>query len=258
MKGEFDQERIGERFDKEAPVWRQIYVDGQGCKSRYNNKQYRKHYVLEMVGEGSGCILDLGCGTGQFFRPLASLGYSVVGADYSANMLEFAKTEVKGCREADIVRANALTLPFKSRSFDHLIAVGLLEYLPNDNDVLEEIKRIVKPGGTAVITLRNQRCLERKLWTLFWKLRIKKRREPYYYREHDPVQFKSLVSKKGLLLCEERLCHFYPLPWPISSFFNALNNYLAHHMERVFSRSGRYALASTLIIRVSVPADGHR
>ena len=133
--------------------------------------------------------------------------------------------------------------------------MGLVEYLPDDDSILAEIQRIVKPGGKIVVTLRNGRCLERRLWKLYNKVHINKYKTTYDYREHDPEAFRTLTAAMGFVNYSDRICHFYPLPWPLSTLLPSLNSYLANHMERLFSRTRFYFLGSTLISSFVAP-DG--
>ena len=66
-----------------------------------------------LIGEGSGALLDLGCGTGQYAAALAELGWTVTGVDVSEDMLRRARE--KG---VNAVRADATDLPFEDASFD--------------------------------------------------------------------------------------------------------------------------------------------
>jgi SAM-dependent methyltransferase len=95
-------------------------------------------------------ILDLGCGKGRFSRALGELGAQVVGLDISAAMLAEAI-------DLDRVRASARRLPFGPASFDGVVAVEVFEHLaPRAVDqVCDEVRRVLRPGGTFVIVDKN-------------------------------------------------------------------------------------------------------
>jgi SAM-dependent methyltransferase len=244
------RKKIEQRFDRESPAWRAIYRRSGRNPFAYRDKQYRKRYVLEMLGTGSGPALDLGCGAGEFFADLRRAGFSVVGADFSSEMVRLAAQAGGG--ERRVARAEALHTPFAPRSFSALIAVGLLEYLAEDESALAEILRIMKPGGKVVVTLRNKRCLERRLWDACIRRGWMKRTAAGFYREHDLDAFESLAARFGFSGFRHRYCHFYPLPWPASKLA-PVNNGLAHLWERAFSRSRIPWLGSTIICSFRAP-----
>ncbi|MGB7537422.1 MAG: class I SAM-dependent methyltransferase [Anaerolineales bacterium] len=247
---ESPRNKIEERFDRESPTWREIYRRSSRNPFAYHDKQYRRRYVLDMLGKGSGRVLDLGCGAGEFFKDLRKRGYSVVGADFSSEMVRLAAAA--GGAES-VARADAVHLPFAARSLRALIAVGLLEYLPDDDGALAEMRRILEPGGTIVITLRNRRCLERRLWDAYIRRGWMTRVSTGFFREHDPDSFEAAAARFGFTDFSRRYCHFYPLPWPLSKVLAPVNNLLAHLWERIFSRSRIPWLGSTVIVRFRAP-----
>lgn len=106
--------------------------------------------------------VDLGCGSGRHLRLLADLGVSrIVGLDASFNALVISRRQCPG----PLLQGNNLHLPLKSGSADIVIAWGSLHY-NNKYDLiamLEEVLRVLKPGGYLFATLRSGRdtCLRR-------------------------------------------------------------------------------------------------
>jgi len=78
-------------------------------------------------------VLDLGCGPKDQAVPAGYLGYKYVGIDYDN-------------RAADIL-ADAHSIPFRSETFDCVLSYAVLEHLHNPFIAVQEIKRILKPGG---------------------------------------------------------------------------------------------------------------
>jgi len=86
-----------------------------------------------------GRLLDLGCGPRDQATPAQHMGFEYVGADVSGN--------------APDLLADAHALPFRNNSFDAVLSYAVLEHLHQPFLALEEISRILKPGGSFVGTV---------------------------------------------------------------------------------------------------------
>lgn len=98
-------------------------------------------------------VLDAGCGTGRALPPLrAAVGRSgvVVGADLTPAMLEAAVRAGRG-REGQLLLADVAALPLRSESLDAVFAAGLIAHLPQPEENLRELARVVRPGGTLAL-----------------------------------------------------------------------------------------------------------
>lgn len=100
-------------------------------------------------------ILDVACGTGRFLRALhASIpGARLYGLDLSPNYLKRAHEVLSGVPGVSLVQENAEAMPFRDESYDAVTSVFLFHELPSDarRNVMREMYRVLKPGGTAVI-----------------------------------------------------------------------------------------------------------
>ncbi len=94
-------------------------------------------------------MLDLGCGTGMFLEELSKRSELVVGVDASVEMLKLAKRRAKG---ATLVLADVDSLPFADCSFDVVVSITLLQNMPDPAATMREAARVLKRGGTAVMT----------------------------------------------------------------------------------------------------------
>lgn len=93
-------------------------------------------------------VLDIGCGTGAIMEELGRLGYDIFGIDPSAEALNYC------CQKSlAVAAATAEKTEQPDSSFDGVIALDVLEHLPDDQAGLREMLRILKPGGTAIITV---------------------------------------------------------------------------------------------------------
>jgi len=108
--------------------------------------------VLELLVPGAGeRILDLGCGDGQLTQRIAASGADVVGVDASAEMVAAARS--RGIT-ADEARAEAL--PYADRSFDAVFSNAALHWVRNQDAMMAEVHRVLKPGGRFVAEMGGQ------------------------------------------------------------------------------------------------------
>lgn len=105
--------------------------------------------VLEWLAAGPGeRILDLGCGDGQLTARLAATGADVVGVDASETMVAAARA--RGIA-ADV--ASAESLPYVDASFDAVFSNAVLHWVRNQDEMMAEVHRVLKPGSRFVAEL---------------------------------------------------------------------------------------------------------
>ena len=93
-------------------------------------------------------IIDIGCGPGGNILLLKDFG-RVTGLDMSAEALKFAKTN----NFDELTQASATNIPFGNESFDMATSFDVLEHIEDDEAVIREVMRILKPGGMFVVTV---------------------------------------------------------------------------------------------------------
>lgn len=110
--------------------------------------------LKELVSGSPGRLaLDIGTGRGHFAVYLARLGFFVTGIDLSENMISYARQNA-ACHNLDIdfQTGDAEELEFKDNTFDVVVSRNLLWTLPSPDKALKEWRRVLKPGGTLVVS----------------------------------------------------------------------------------------------------------
>ena len=109
--------------------------------------------LASTLADPSAVVLDVACGTGDLSIVLKANGPAhVIGSDFCRPMLALARKKTGASRlEIPLVEADALGLPFSSDCFDALTIAFGLRNLANVRDGLEELNRVLKPGGKIVI-----------------------------------------------------------------------------------------------------------
>lgn len=119
-------------------------------------------------------LLDVGAGNGRHTFEALKRGADTVSVDLDDMYLPVVREmshamrtsgEARADAMAECVRADALGLPFPDATFDHVIAAEVLEHIPEDTRAMAEIHRVLKPGGTAAITVPRY-WPERVCWAL--------------------------------------------------------------------------------------------
>jgi 2-polyprenyl-3-methyl-5-hydroxy-6-metoxy-1,4-benzoquinol methylase len=122
---------------------------------RIANKS-KKHMMkyMKFLRKGSSLkMLDIGCGEGYYVRDAMEEGINAYGIDISTHALEKALSEVK-----DRITFGSITeIPFGNEEFDVMTAFDVIEHIqPKDtSNMIEEIRRVLKPNGIIIITTPN-------------------------------------------------------------------------------------------------------
>ncbi len=122
--------------------------------------------VREALGDVAGlAVLDLGCGTGRHALWLASAGATVTAVDFSEGMMEKARAKPGAGKVRFLVHDLHEQLPFADGVFDRVVSGLVLEHLSDPDAFFAEARRVLKPGGRAVVSgmhpamfLRNTRA----------------------------------------------------------------------------------------------------
>jgi ArsR family transcriptional regulator len=96
-------------------------------------------------------VADLGCGTGNASELLAPLVKRVIAVDQSGPMLSAAKRRLGGVKNVEFVEGELTKLPLKDASVDVAVCVLVLHHVEKPGDALAEMRRIVRPGGQALV-----------------------------------------------------------------------------------------------------------
>ena len=125
--------------------WAPLYDAGPNAATEVDSEVVRG--LLE--GLPAGRAVDVACGTGRQSRLLVELGHFVEGVDLNETMLAIARDSVP---DAHFQQGTFDALPFDDGSFDLAVSSLALTHVADLRPALEEMARIVKPGGHAVLS----------------------------------------------------------------------------------------------------------
>jgi SAM-dependent methyltransferase len=163
-------------------------------------------------------VLDFGCGDGRHAFEVYRRGADVVALDLDDTALKNVQGmfeamadvgEAPSHATARAVRGDGATLPFPDGAFDRIIAAEVLEHLPDDAAIFDELVRVLAPGGLMAITVPRW-FPERVCWALS---------TPYHEVEGGHVRIyrrstlTELVRRAGLRVIGSHHAHAFHSPW---------------------------------------------
>jgi len=157
------------------------------------DRDWRWAYGYEFIADGKS-VLDYGCFNGTFLKKLGASGKNVraVGVDKNRDIVEASNSP-------NIIHIKDL-LPFANESFDVVTIFEVLEHVHDQAFVLNELHRVLKPGGRIIISVPQQ-YLFSFLDHGNWKYRFPKIHKFWYLRKHsrDEYEYRYVNNPNGLI-----------------------------------------------------------
>jgi 2-polyprenyl-3-methyl-5-hydroxy-6-metoxy-1,4-benzoquinol methylase len=242
-----------DKTDQEVKQFISNYVEGikKDKHGRYND-------ILKLIGSGNGKFLDYGCGWGHYSYTASERGYDVTGIDYAENEINICKLVYSENERLHFEKKSITDID--SNAYDIVLSSQVIEHVHNCGTYLNEINRVLKPGGRLIISTPNI-VAPRFIFSLLSPkleknlIETSKRINNEYDKTHnhingwDPVHFTQLVSTVGFTLVKFMPSEGVPFPMrrpfkPYMYFKNRLKN-LCYTMIFEFEKTngsniGRY------------------
>ena len=164
-------------------------------------------------------FLDAGCGDGRFLAALTALGpvpARVVGIDIADSILATARTATAAAGlDPELVRGNLERLPLGDAEFDVVVSIQVLEHLLDPAAGVRELGRVLRPGGTLLLTTDNRarrltQALNGPRWLVASLLGMRNRREKFDFphRTFRRREVVGLLEDAGLVVERTRTFRF--------------------------------------------------
>jgi len=191
-----------------------------------------KHRLVEMVQPGEGHrVLDVGCGAGYFLMLIwdkyQSHGFrpKLAGTDISMNQISYMtqRMEKEGILDAVATHGNGEYLPYADNSFDLITCSEVIEHVRNPGRALAEMRRVLKPTGTLLLSTPSMRA--QKTWStllapfavIVKTLKGYKPNPNVGSTSYDvpwyPDEFKQTIQSAGLKILDFEYNAIIPHPW---------------------------------------------
>lgn len=204
------EEEIRQFFD-EMSIGRDIKLQDPILKYE---QEMRQRAVIELLNPTKDdFILDVGCGNARDVLAFAMKGVKCIGIDFSSGMINEGKKDINkiGLKNIDFIVGSGTNLPFKDESFDKISCSEVIEHIPNYEDAIAEISRVLKKGGVLLITTPNWRSLygiTRKLLDFIRSVLRKKSTHSHPYDEWktqkeviNALEVHGMVINKKVGIC---------------------------------------------------------
>ena len=160
--------------------------------SRIAGRHQAVNEWISLNGESGGLLLDIGCGFGiiETFVVSRQLPLNVIAVEPTFRDLETFRRRVEVRNVAPLV-STGLALGLKSSSVDLCVATEVLEHIPVSSELvfLEEIARVLKPGGRLLLTTPSNHSRSRILDPAYWLSG---------HRHYDHVWLSRVFERAGL------------------------------------------------------------
>ncbi|HEY1778571.1 MAG TPA: methyltransferase domain-containing protein [Solirubrobacteraceae bacterium] len=161
--------------------------------------------LVELAAPGpSERWLDVACGPGIISRALAAGAGAVHGVDLTEAMVDVARREASAAGLANTTFAcgDATALELADASFDGAVARFTIHHLPAPARLLEELARVVRPGGRIVIA---DHIADDDAADAAWALELERLRDPSHWAALRPERLRALGVDAGLELASEAI-----------------------------------------------------
>jgi SAM-dependent methyltransferase len=170
------------------------------------------HHLLRLVnfdGYRDRAVLEVGCGAGVDLARFAKGGALVTGVDVAASAIKlaianFAQQQLEGNFQV----ANGEHLPFADNTFDLVYAHGVVQYTANPSRLVEECRRVLKPGGEAIFQVYNR---------VSWLNALSKLMKVGLEHDDAPVLLKFSIGEFRQLLSGFHETRVVPERFPVKS-----------------------------------------
>src|SRR6266542_2949247 len=170
------------------------------------------HHLLRLVdfdGYRGQSVLEVGCGAGVDLARFAKGGARVTGVDLATSAIDLARANfAQQGLTADLRVADAERLPFPDNTFDFVYAHGVVQYTANPQQLVNECRRVLKPGGQALFQVYNR---------ISWLNALSKLMKVGLEHDDAPVLLKFSAGEFRRLLAGFREIRIVPERFPVKS-----------------------------------------
>jgi len=175
-----------------------------------NYEKQRVGVIKDVIPSGSYTSLDVGCGNGMFSKILFDKGHKVDGIDINIDNIKFAQEKYGACQDMKFFSYDLSNIKsYSHKKYDFILALEILEHLPNYDQFLMDLCGLLKKNGLLVISTPNRYSIEGLIGT-FWAKRLGKKFNAWDITHQNVFNsFEFLKSLKEANLNIKKICGYY-------------------------------------------------
>ncbi len=153
------------------------YISHTDAKQSLMDKVYQlvKNYTIKQkvvlinsFKTDQKTILDIGCGTGDFLVACKNAGWTVSGIEPNKKARNFTSSKLTDLNVNIFKNIDALISQNNNKKFDIISLWHVLEHVPNLDEYISILKKLIKPNGTIIIAVPNYKSFDAKYYGKFW------------------------------------------------------------------------------------------
>lgn len=240
---------------QEKKVWTDLW-DNRNLNAEISMWDYYglRPYILKYTPR-FGDVLEAGCGQGKFNFYLSHLGINTIGLDFSKETILFLKQWQKRNEfNLPFIEGDIKNMPFEDNSLSGYLSFGVMEhFIEGPKEAMDEMYRVMRPGGVAIITTPNnswnvrrgniKKGIKNIIKKIFRKEIVK---PPFFQYYYGPNKLKSLVEASGMKVTKSTGAAFL---FTFTEFFGRKNSHK-------ISRNIKYAKWSKKLDKSFIKALG--
>jgi SAM-dependent methyltransferase len=187
-------------------------------------------------------VLDYGCGHGSYLADFQARGVNISGAEIAENLVEACCAHGFDVRRVE----HPDRIPFDDNEFHVVYLMQVFEHLRDPSGFMQELNRVLKPGGTLYIAVPNKKSVWRKVFGKNW---VSGWFAPFHLFHYDHTTLSLIARRHGF--DPIRFWSNTPDSWfrlNLKAFFYPKDNSLDWHPSWLDTRLARYSIMLVLLI----------
>jgi ubiquinone/menaquinone biosynthesis C-methylase UbiE len=200
---------------------REYFVEFDRAMERWDYKNRLIDWIASEYRNGT--LLEVGCGLGQDLAKFAGCGLAVTAIDLAQSVASMASKHLAayGLR-GSILQGDAQALSFPDDTFDVVYSCGVFQHIPNIQHAVDEVYRVLRKGGTAVIVVYHRYSWLHVL-SMLARVNIEfEDKDPPILNTYSKRRLRQIFSKFHRIQMELEYC--YPTPTPRTGTLPTLYN----------------------------------